>query len=657
MADNNQKFKATVKVTHQTETTLKNKPVRKEFDNPYRTSNYSSTRNFDKKDIARQASKDALNKKYERRPDRNNIQEIKDNSINRSNDNTSSVLNTFLNKRKSPYRDSGNVEDVNKKPAYEEEKVNKDKSEQNTQNNNEQANNEKTQENNNPASSKPSDLQPKDELEKPEKKGIKNRLGDLRNNLLNRNKNKAKKAAKGEVKKKALAFFMKNPYVLLFTSALVIILLIILIVIGGGSMTGSSYGPEYAYEDGGYWWPIGSSEITMVNGVEMASGSPVASVITSGKGNRVLVAQIVENHGGIDIGVANAGYGNINIIAAESGTVKLAVDSSSCTSNNSLSHSCSTGYGNYVMIEHDDGNVTVYGHMHQGTIRVKTGDKVVKGQLLGKMGSSGRSNGPHLHFEVRVNGVPVNPLDYVDIDNPRPSSYEGSVNGFNALKTSLSKTEFVNALKKYNYNEAYDNNFKKNAELIYDTSVANNINPELVVVTAQAERSFKKCGSSYNFWGIGVSNDKGCSDGAQYSSLKEGIIGYAKFINSYATKGSTYYSMIVDTYNTRVKAKCAKGGYGMPNTIEGMQSIWSHIGSYWFNPGSSGKGGCHILKIFVDEGFMKEKYSQSYYNSKCPASRPCDDSSCPATNTCERSDYTKWQVEKKNKIRKEIFGL
>ena len=46
MADNNQKFKATVKVTHQTETTLKNKPVRKEIDNPYRTSNYFSTRNF-----------------------------------------------------------------------------------------------------------------------------------------------------------------------------------------------------------------------------------------------------------------------------------------------------------------------------------------------------------------------------------------------------------------------------------------------------------------------------------------------------------------------------------------------------------------------------------------------------------------------------------
>ena len=263
MADNNQKFKATVKVTRQTETTLKNKPVRKEFDNPYRTSNYYSTRNFDKKDIARQASKDALNKKYERRPDRNNIQEIKDNSINRSNDNTSSVLNTFLNKRKSPYRDSGNVEDVNKKPAYEEEKVNKDKSEQNTQNNNEQANNEKTQENNNPASSKPSDLQPKDELENSEKKGVKERLGDLRNNLLNRNKNKAKEAAKGEVKKKALAFLMKNPYVLLFISALVIILLVILIVIGGGSINGTAYGSTYC---GGEVFDM--TKIELYNGVK-----------------------------------------------------------------------------------------------------------------------------------------------------------------------------------------------------------------------------------------------------------------------------------------------------------------------------------------------------------------------------------------------------
>lgn len=244
MAGNNQKFKATVKVTHQTEITLKNKPVRKEFDNPYRTSNYSSTRNFTKKDIARQASKDALNKKYERRPDRNNIEEIKDNSINRSNDNTSSVLNTFLNKRKSPYRDSGNVEDVNKKSIPEEEKVNKDKQEDK---NKEQVNSEKTQENNNSSSSKPSDLQPKNELENPEKKGVKERLGDLKNNLLNRNKNNAKKAAKAEVKKKALTFLMKNPYVLLFISALGIILLVLLIVIGGGSINGTAYGAEYAY--------------------------------------------------------------------------------------------------------------------------------------------------------------------------------------------------------------------------------------------------------------------------------------------------------------------------------------------------------------------------------------------------------------------------
>ena len=66
MADNNQKFKVTVKVVHQTETTLKYKPVIKEFDNPYRTSNYSLTKNFNKKDIVRQASKDAFNKKYER---------------------------------------------------------------------------------------------------------------------------------------------------------------------------------------------------------------------------------------------------------------------------------------------------------------------------------------------------------------------------------------------------------------------------------------------------------------------------------------------------------------------------------------------------------------------------------------------------------------
>jgi hypothetical protein len=59
------------------------------------------------------------------------------------------------------------------------------------------------------------------------------------------------------------------------------------------------------------------------------------------------------------------------------------------------------GFGNYVQILHDDGKTTLYGHLKQWSVQVAVGDTVACGQLLGEVGSSGYSTGPHLHFEVR----------------------------------------------------------------------------------------------------------------------------------------------------------------------------------------------------------------------------------------------------------------
>jgi murein DD-endopeptidase MepM/ murein hydrolase activator NlpD len=69
-------------------------------------------------------------------------------------------------------------------------------------------------------------------------------------------------------------------------------------------------------------------------------------------------------------------------------------------------------YGNMVDIDHGYGIVTRYGHMSK--ILVKEGDMVHKGQQIGVQGSTGRSTGPHLHYEVRINDRPVNPVKFLN---------------------------------------------------------------------------------------------------------------------------------------------------------------------------------------------------------------------------------------------------
>lgn len=79
------------------------------------------------------------------------------------------------------------------------------------------------------------------------------------------------------------------------------------------------------------------------------------------------------------------------------------------------------GYGHNVVIDHGYGYTTLYAHMK--TIDVKKGEKVIKGQKIGEIGSTGTSTAPHLHYEVRINGKAVNPIDYC-LDGLSPSEYK-----------------------------------------------------------------------------------------------------------------------------------------------------------------------------------------------------------------------------------------
>ena len=81
-------------------------------------------------------------------------------------------------------------------------------------------------------------------------------------------------------------------------------------------------------------------------------------------------------------------------------------------------------YGNYVKLRHDDGYYTLYAHMAYNTVKVKVGDKVKKGQVLGYMGNTGYSFGGHLHFEVRNSSdIRIDPTPYLDKDLPSNNEF------------------------------------------------------------------------------------------------------------------------------------------------------------------------------------------------------------------------------------------
>lgn len=164
-------------------------------------------------------------------------------------------------------------------------------------------------------------------------------------------------------------------------------------------------------DDSAWWWPIGSSTATQEN---IYGGSPISSKSTSYPdgissyfGSRVQpTSGASTNHGAIDIPVGTG----TPIIATKSGTV--------ISLNNSYKMGTGTKLGNSVFIDHGEGIVSLYGHLL--SVEVNVGEYVSQGQLIGYSDNTGTSTGPHLHFGIIVNGVAVDPLNYVNIDNPRP---------------------------------------------------------------------------------------------------------------------------------------------------------------------------------------------------------------------------------------------
>ena len=172
-----------------------------------------------------------------------------------------------------------------------------------------------------------------------------------------------------------------------------------------------------------YWWPIGSDETTDSGGVTMAMGDPAKTSISSPYGDRIHpISGVKKKHNGIDI---PGDQGVTNVIASKDGVIVKSTKSDGISCVDGGDQSCGGGFGNYIIIQHVDGNFTVYAHLAKDSITVEMGDSVKKGQVIGKVGNSGSSTGAHLHFEVRVGGYDSsstqNPLNFVSADNPRPS--------------------------------------------------------------------------------------------------------------------------------------------------------------------------------------------------------------------------------------------
>jgi murein DD-endopeptidase MepM/ murein hydrolase activator NlpD len=163
--------------------------------------------------------------------------------------------------------------------------------------------------------------------------------------------------------------------------------------------TARSYLQRFASEPSGE--PASESDTELPSGFMM----PTQGRISSRFGHRIHpISGDRRMHNGVDIA---ASTGTL-VQATQAGEVEFA--------------GMRGGYGNLIIINHPNGFQSRYGHLSEIERGIRAGVRVTQGQTIGRVGSTGNSTGPHLHFELLINGVPQNPLNYVSPDSsfPRP---------------------------------------------------------------------------------------------------------------------------------------------------------------------------------------------------------------------------------------------
>jgi hypothetical protein len=135
------------------------------------------------------------------------------------------------------------------------------------------------------------------------------------------------------------------------------------------------------------------------------------------KGNKITQKYKAGKHNGIDLVGTNS---TIDDVIAHSDGYVVAV-----RKDCNATYKTGSSYGNYVKIKHDNGYYTLSAHLKYGSVKVKVGDRVKKGQVIGRMGNTGHSFGAHLHWEVRnTKDTKIDPTPYINSDLPVNTEYK-----------------------------------------------------------------------------------------------------------------------------------------------------------------------------------------------------------------------------------------
>lgn len=198
--------------------------------------------------------------------------------------------------------------------------------------------------------------------------------------------------------------------------------------------------------------------------------------------NEMVTQEYSSSHQALDL--VGAGHSIDNVMAYADGVVEIVV--SDVTTNDQRSVGTAS-YGNFVKIRHSDGTKTLYAHLEYGSVSVKTGDQVTKGQKIGRMGNTGNAQGIHLHFEMRTaDESRINPYYYLwakpGVTSEIVNSNENNAPQENDEEEITTKTDLVDEkitnepeVKNDVYDDQIDKSKNKNSNKINSDQSDSNI--------------------------------------------------------------------------------------------------------------------------------------------------------------------------------------